>query len=51
MSDEEKEANQQLDDYPILIVSALQTKTNIFANGLDGNEPSHEDLHCLPFCV
>ena len=35
-------------------LSALQTKTMSFANSVDPdetahNEPSHQDLHCLPF--
>ena len=38
-----------------LTLSALQTKTDTFANGIDPdemahNEPSHQDLHFLPFC-
>ena len=35
-------------------LSALQTKTNTFANSIDQdetarNEPFHQDLNCLPF--
>ena len=38
-----------------LTVSVLQTKTDTFANSIDPDQmalsgPSHEDLHCLPFC-
>ena len=38
-----------------LTLSTLQTKTDAFANSVDPdetacNEPSHQDLHCLPFC-
>ena len=38
-----------------LTISSLQTKTDAFANNADPdetahNEPSHQDLHCLPFC-
>ena len=37
-----------------LTLSSLQTKTNTFANSVgpdetSHNEPSHPDLHCLPF--
>ena len=36
-------------------LSSLQTRTDTFANSLDPNEtarnePSHPDLHSLPFC-
>ena len=39
-----------ISDYTL---SALQTKTDNFANSVDPdetahNEPSHQDLHCLP---
>ena len=39
----------------ILTISFLQTNTDIFANSEDPdetarNEPSHQDLHYLPFC-
>ena len=31
--------------------SALQTPKYTFANSVDpNNEPSHQELHCLPFC-
>ena len=38
-----------------LTLSTLQTRTDTFANSVDPdemayNEPSHLDLHCLPFC-
>ena len=38
-----------------LTLSALQAETTLFANSVDPdemahNEPSHQDLHCLPFC-
>ena len=38
-----------------LTLSALQTNTSTFANSVDPDEmahyePSHQDLHCLPFC-
>ena len=38
-----------------MILSALQTNTDTFANSVDPDEtahhePSHQDLHCLPFC-
>ena len=38
-----------------LIHSALQAKTDACANSVDPdemahNEPSHQDIHCLPFC-
>ena len=37
-----------------LTLSALQTNTDTFANSADPDEtariePSHQDLHCLPF--
>ena len=37
-----------------ITLSARQTKTNLYANSADPdetsrNEPSHQDLHCLPF--
>ena len=25
-------------------------QSNVFADSVDPNEPSHQDLHCLPFC-
>ena len=36
-------------------LSTLQTNTETYANSADPdetarNEPSHQDLHCLPFC-
>ena len=35
-------------------LSALQTKPDACANSVDpdetASEPSHQDLHCLPFC-
>ena len=39
-----------------LICYLLQTNTDTFANSADpdetvSNEPSHQDLHCLPFCL
>ena len=39
----------------ILTLSSLQINTDTFANSADPdemahNEPSHQDLHCLPFC-
>ena len=39
----------------VLTISALQTKTDTCANSVDPDEmapkePSHQDLHCLPFC-
>ena len=38
-----------------MILSALQTKASTFENSvdpeeMDHNEPSHLNLHCLPFC-
>ena len=38
-----------------LTLSALHTKLGTFANNAEpdvtaNNEPSHQDLHCLPFC-
>ena len=38
----------------LLTLSTWQTKTFTFANSVDPdetarNEPSHQDLHCLPF--
>ena len=41
--------------FAVLTLSALQTKIDSFANSVDPdetahNEPSHLDLHCLPFC-
>ena len=38
-----------------LTISVLPTKTNYFVNIVDPDEtahyePSHQDLHCLPFC-
>ena len=38
-----------------LTLSSLQTNTGTFANSADPdetahNEPSHQDLQCLPFC-
>ena len=38
-----------------LALPSLQTHTDTFANSLDPdetacNKPSHQDLHCLPFC-
>ena len=40
----------------LLTLSALQIKTDIFANSVDTDEtacgePSHLDLYCLPFGV
>ena len=40
---------------PLLALSAWQTKTDSFAKSVDPdetahNEPSHQDLCCLPFC-
>ena len=42
--------------YPFfLILSSLKINTDTFANSVDPdetarNEPSHQDLHCLPLC-
>ena len=33
-----------------LTLSVLQTKKDTCANSVDPDEPSHQDLHCLPFC-
>ena len=38
-----------------LTLSSLQTNTDAFANSADPdkiahNEPSHQELHCLPVC-
>ena len=38
-----------------LTLSAQQASTDAYANSVDPdemahNEPSHQDLHCLPFC-
>ena len=46
--------NTYCNDY--LTLSALQAKTSTFANSVDPdemarNEPSHQDLPCLSFCV
>ena len=43
------------DDSYKLNLSALQKNTGTFVNNIDPdelahNEPSHLDLHCLPFC-
>ena len=40
----------------VLALSAQWTKIGSFANSIDPdemalNEPSHLDLHCLPFCI
>ena len=32
-----------------LILLSLQTNTDTLANSVDRYEPSHLDLHCLPF--
>ena len=39
----------------VLTISSLQTNRDTFANNVDPdgtahNQPSHLDLHCLPFC-
>ena len=39
----------------VKLLSARQTKTDTCANSVDPdemahNEPSHLDLHCMPFC-
>ena len=39
----------------VITFTSLQTNTNIFANSADLSEmarngPSHQDIHCLPFC-
>ena len=40
----------------VFTLSALQTEPDICANSVDPDEtthfePSHQDLHCLPFCI
>ena len=42
-------------DFRSLTLATLQTKIDPFANSVDQdetahNKPSHQDLHCLPFC-
>ena len=33
-----------------LTISAYLDQNSYFANSIDRNEPSHQDLPCLPFC-
>ena len=54
--DEPKKKKKTADGKKVntLTLSLLQTKTDSFANSADPdemarNEPSHLDLHCLPF--